>query len=69
MVKGKTVTVTVTKKAGESSQVFGAGTYTLGVTGATAKAVTTTTDQKELTFTLTVGTENIVVTSLTKAGA
>ena len=69
LVKGKTVTVTVTKKAGESSQVFGAGTYTLGVTGATAKAVTTTTDQKELTFTLTVGTENIVVTSLTKAGA
>ena len=69
LVKGKIVTVTVTKKAGEASQVFGAGTYTLGVTGATAKAVTTTTDQKELTFTLTVGTENIVVTSLTKAGA
>ena len=69
LVKNDTITVTVTKKAGESSQVFGAGTYTLGVTGATAKTVTTTNDQKELKFTLTVGTENIVVTSLTKAGA
>ena len=69
LVKGKIVTVTVTKKSGESTDFFRPDTYTLGVTGATAKPVTTTTNQKELKFTLTVGTQDIVVTSLSKTGA
>lgn len=72
LVKGEEITVTVTKKSGESSNDFRADTYTLGVTGATAESVTTVTTntkQKELKFTLKVGTQDIVVTSLSKTGA
>ena len=53
MVNGEKITVTVTKKTGEVPNDFGPGTYTLGVTGATAESVTTTANQKELKFTLT----------------
>ena len=69
LVNGEEITVTVTKKTGEVPNDFGPGTYTLGVTGATAESVTTTANQKELKFTLTVGTQDIVVTSLSKTVA
>ena len=62
---GDKVTVTLTKTDGNT---FGAGTYGIEVTGATApatKAVTAGTSS--ITFDITVASSNIVVTAVTKA--
>ena len=67
LVKGEEITVTVTKKSGESSNVFGAGTYTLGVTGASSVSKKTTKDESKLIFKITVGSSNIVINNLSKS--
>lgn len=69
MVNGEKITVTVTKKTGEVPNDFGPGTYTLGVTGASNVTKVTTKKEGSLVFEITVGTQDIVVTSLSKTGA
>ena len=66
LVKGEKITVTVTKKTGEVPNDFGPGTYTLGVTGASDVTKVTTKKEGSLVFEITVGTQDIVVTSLSK---
>ena len=67
LVNGEEITVTVTKKSGESSKVFGAGTYTLGVTGASNVVKTTTKNEGSLVFTIIVGSSDIVINNLSKS--
>lgn len=67
LVNGEEITVTVTKKSGESSKVFGAGTYTLGVTGASNVVKTTTKNEGSLVFKIIVGSSDIVINNLSKS--
>ncbi len=64
--KGDEVTVSLEKTDGNK---FGQGTYSITVTGATAPAAKPVTDDNtsKITFKVTVGTSDIVVTSMAKA--